>query len=331
MSDFRAILVWADIAKPDLEESFVGVACEKRDGSRVSLAAKNSNANCTIACSVGGFKGVFLHGVLAAFEEEGFRAKAYAAASSSVLPAASAVIGQTRDLGLDHWIEGLEIIRERGKGMSELALGGIEHAAPAITKHIFRAEAPRFLIAANLVDSESKEETQGRGARRLGRLLLLAAARGDRNWIEAHLTLQLFDSKSSGVHSPLTADNFREVAYASSRMLHAWDIPALIGGRAYIDAFYRCACPVHEPAELDYAKVIALSNEPILYRDIFQKETIHSTYSGVPIQVIRPDFDPVELGVSYTTASSVGLTELYEHGIEKGRSYLKNDANERNS
>jgi hypothetical protein len=295
------------------------------------LAATGVRVNYAIACSVGGFKGVFLHGVLAAFEEEGFRAGVYGAASSSVLPAASAAIGQTRDLGLDHWIDGLQIIQVKGRGMSELVLSGIEHAAPAISGFLYQAETPRFLIAVNLVDSESEEVTQGRGARRLGRLLLLAAARGDRSWIDEHLSLRFFDTKPTGVHAPLTAMNFNEVTYASSRMLHAWDIPAWIGDYAYVDAFYRCSCPAPELAELGYDKVIAISNEPVLYRDIFQKETILSTYHEVPIQVIRPDFDPVEAGVNYTTATAAGLAAVFQHGFEQGKSFLGSSIGQRNS
>ena len=221
----------------------------------MSAANQPENDTIAIACSTGGFKGVFLHGVLAAFEEAGFRAGAYAAASSSVLPAAFAAIGQTRELGLEHWIDGFRIIGVPGQGMSELMLAGIKHSAPAITRLLFRADSPRFLIAANAVDSTGEDETQGKGARRRGRKLLLAAARGDRSWIDEHLTLQLFDSKSSGELPLLSAGNFEEVAYASSRMLHAWDTPAWIGGQAFVDAFYRCACPAHEVSELGYTVV----------------------------------------------------------------------------
>ncbi|MGD2048310.1 MAG: hypothetical protein PVH03_02385, partial [Chloroflexota bacterium] len=62
-----------------------------------------TSVNVAIACSTGGFKSVFLHGVLSAFESAGFRAGAYGAASSSVLPAAAAAIGQVDVLSLDYW------------------------------------------------------------------------------------------------------------------------------------------------------------------------------------------------------------------------------------
>ncbi|HET6443485.1 MAG TPA: hypothetical protein VFI27_02805 [candidate division Zixibacteria bacterium] len=289
----------------------------------MNSAPRDKHSGIAIACSVGGFKSVFLHGVLAAFEEGGFRAEAYAAASSSVLPAAFAAVGKTRELGLKHWIDGLQIIEERGRGMSDLVLAGIEKAAPVVSNLLFKDQSPRFLIAASAVDPEGQEETQGKGARRLGRLLLLAAARGDRSWIDEHLILQLFDSRSTGESLLLTADNLREVAYASSRMLHAWDIPAWIGGRPYVDAFYRCACPALEVAELGFTMVIAISNEPVLYKDIFQSEVIQPIYDGVPIEIIGPDIDPAEMGVSYTTATADSLAEVFRHGNEKGRTYLE--------
>lgn len=292
-------------------------------------ANQEKNADVAIACSVGGFKGVFLHGVLSAFEELGFRAGAYAAASSSVVPAAAAAVGTTRNLGFNHWREGLRIINAGGQGMSVLILDGIEHAAPIIVDRLFRAESPRFLIATNIVDVEGENETQGSGARRLGRLLLLSAARGDRSWIDKHLTLQLFDSKSTGENPALTASNFKEVAYASSRMLHAWDIPAWIGERAYIDAFYRCACPAIEAVELGYSKVIAISNEPVLYKDIFQIEAIQPSYNGTAIHVIRPDFDPVEYEVNYTTATIEGLERVFRHGSDMGHSFLSASSNDK--
>jgi predicted acylesterase/phospholipase RssA len=284
---------------------------------------RKKDSRVAIACSTGGFKGVFLHGVLAAFEEAGFRAGAYTAASSSVMPAAFAAIGKTRVLGLEHWIDSLRFIAKEGRGMSELVLTGIKRASPTIAPLLFQAESPRFLIAANAVDSEGAQETQGTGARRLGRRLLLAAARGDRRWIDEHLTLILFDSKSSGKFPLLSSGNFEEVAYASSRMLHAWEIPAWIDGQAYVDAFYTCACPAYEAAELGYGLVLAISNEPVLYRDIFQSETIGSKHRSSLIQVIRPDIDPAEMGVSYTTGTMDGLSAVYEHGNEKGFSYMK--------
>ena len=98
----------------------------------------------------------------------------------------------------------------------------------------------------------------------------------------------------------LDASNFEEVAYATSRMLHAWDIPAWINGKPYVDASYTCLCPAIEMIEAGYQKVIAIANEPgTLYRDMFQLEEIPGNYQGVDIYIIRPDVDPQEFGVNF--------------------------------
>lgn len=281
-----------------------------------------TSSSIAIACATGGLKGVFGHGVLSAFEEVGFRAGAYAAASSSVLPAAAAAGGKARKLGLDHWLYGKHRFGRPGFGMSQMVLGGIERDGSWIARDLFRPGNPRFLVAANAVDADGAEETQGKGARRRGRLLLLNAARGQRSWIESHLTLHLFDTLATDETIRLTRENFNEVTYASSRVLHAWDIPAWVAGRPYVDAFYTCSCPAIEMAELGYAMVVAVATEPGLYRDIFQDSVIPDSWQGVPIRIVRPDWDPAEHEVNYTGATVNGLERLYEHGLAKGRAFL---------
>ena len=68
-------------------------------------------------------------------------------------------------------------------------------------------------------------------------------------------------------------------------MLHAWDIPAWINEKPYIDASYTCLCPVIEMIDAGYKQVIAINNEPgifyllqfsayfyfsLLYKEIFK-------------------------------------------------------------
>jgi len=279
-------------------------------------------ANSAIACATGGFKGVFLHGVLSAFELAGFRAGAYAGASSSVLPAAAAAVGKSNNLGLDYWYQGRKILEQPGLGMSQMILSGLEQFLPDLLPLLFRKVAPRFFITASEVDPAVAQEIQGKGARRRGRKLLLEAARGDRGWVAAHLTARLFDTESEDKNYYLTAENFAQVAYASSRMLHAWDIPAWVGYRPFVDAYYTCACPAMELAEIGYERVIAIATEPVLYQDIFQSEIIPGQWHHATIEVIGPDFDPGEFGVSYTTADDQGLKTVYSHGINKGVAFL---------
>lgn len=275
-----------------------------------------------IACATGGFKGVFVAGVLSAFEASEFRAAAYASASSSVLPAAAAAVGQSQRLGLAHWLDGQKMMARPDTNMSAMVLEGIAHNSPWLRQMLFTEGAARFLIATNAVDEEGAKETQGKRARRRGRMLLLEAARGDRRWIDDHLTLQLFDTEAEDDRHRLSERNLDEVAYASSRMLHAWDIPAWIDGRPYVDAFYTCSCPALEVAVLGFERVIALATEPILYRDIFQDQRIPDQWQGRPIHIIRPEYDPAQKDVNYTSATQEGLAQLYEHGRRQGFIFL---------
>jgi len=281
-----------------------------------------NTANVAVACSTGGFKGVFISGVLDVFEELGFRAGAYAGASSSVLPAAAAAIGQSRRLGLKHWLQGQRIMEKPKTNMSEMILTGIAHNRQWLVAGLFGNNSPRFAIAVSAVDEAGAVETQGSGARRRGRLLLLAATRGDRSWIDDHLTPELFDSASANRRLRLTANNFDQAAYASTRMLHAWDVPAWVDARPYVDAYYTNACPALQMAEPNYNHVIALSTEPVLYRDIMQDRLMPEEWHGSSIHVISPEYDPSEYEVSYTTANSEGLAAVYEHGQERARRFI---------
>lgn len=273
-----------------------------------------------IACAVGGFKGAFGHGVLAAFEEAGLWAEAYGAASSSVPIAGCAATGRVQAAGLDYWQQGLAYLQQPGVGMSQMVQAGIDYLAPLLCERLFRPDAPRFFVAANAVAEKAVAEVQSSNSRRLGRKLLLDIRTNNREWVDNHLTLHLFSQNDPCF--PLTAENFSQVAYASSRMLHAWDMPAWVNGRAYVDAFYTCACPALQLAERGYQRIIAIFNEPIPYRDFFMDETIPTTWQNSQISLIRPEQDPIALGVNYTQATPEGLTLLYQHGVDSGRAFL---------
>jgi hypothetical protein len=277
-----------------------------------------------IACSAGGFKGVFVHGVLSALEAAGMHADAYAAASSSVFPSISAAIGKANEIGLQYWRVALRTMHQPGNGMSEAVLQSIEESGHILRKEPFQPGMPRCIIATSAVTtSGGAEQTQGDGATRLGRRLLLQAARGDRSWADEHLRAHLFDTAASDKEHRLTINNIDEVIYASTRMLHAWTIPAWVAGRPYIDGSYTCACPALEMARWGYREVIAIATEPgALYRDIFQSELIPSAWHGVPIHLIQPGIDTAKLGADFTEASDEGLVAAYEHGLERGREFV---------
>jgi hypothetical protein len=277
-----------------------------------------------IACASGTFKGVFVHGVLSAFESSNFRADAYGGASSSTLSTACATIGKAREIGVEYWCKTLNFLQHSGNNMSEAVLQSITEYSPMLRAHLFLPDTPRLIIAASaVVTPEGAEETQGKRARRLGRQLLLSAARGDRTWVEQHLLTHLFDSVASQDGLLLNAYNFDEVAYASTRMLHAWDIPAWVDKQPYIDASYTCSCPAIELAQLGYNEVIAVAIEPgEVYRDLFKTDLIPTDWENVPIYFIKPDVDPKVMGVDFTNATEEGLYAVYKHGQEKGEEFI---------
>ena len=280
---------------------------------------KNSIA---IACASGSFKTVFVHGVLSAFEETNIKVDAYASASGSVLAAAWAMIGKAREVGVDYWLKGLEIYRQT-QSMSQVCLGGISYFKNNGGEGLFESNRAKLYIAASaVINDEVAQQSQGKQARRLGKKLLISAAKGDRSWVNEHLRLDLFASDRSD-DLALDLDNFAEVAYASTRMLHAWEIPAWVNNKPYIDASYTCLCPAIETIERGYNSVIAIATEPgKLYRDLLQLEVIPKQYRQVPIHLIQPDIDSKEYGVDFTKATPDGLTAVYQHGFNKGREFL---------
>jgi predicted acylesterase/phospholipase RssA len=277
-----------------------------------------------IASSAGGFKGVFVHGVLSALEAAGIRAGAYAAASSSVFPSISSAIGRANEIGLKYWRVALRTLKQPGNGMSEAVLQSIAESGHILRNDTFQPGMPRcFISTSAVITTEGSELTQGDGARRLGRRLLLQAARADRSWVDQHLRAYLFDTAATDGEHRLTPENIDEVIYASTRMLHAWTIPASVDGRPFIDGSYTCACPAVEMAQQGYREVIAIATEPgVLYRNIFQSEPVPTVRNGVPIHIIRPDLDPATMGADYTDVTDEGLVAGYEHGMQKGREFL---------
>ncbi len=141
--------------------------------------------------------------------------------------------------------------------------------------------------------------------------------------MDENLQLALFSSRGAIGEQYLDTSNFDEVAYTSSRMLHAWEFPAWIAGQPYVDASYTCLCPAMEMVEQGYQEIIAIATEPgTLYRDMFQLEPIPENYKGVPIHIIRPDVDLKEYGVDFTDATPEGLSTVYQHGEDKGREFI---------
>jgi hypothetical protein len=284
---------------------------------------QENNTSLAIACASGSFKTTFVHGVLSAFEQAEIRADAYAAASGSVIPAAWAAIGQVNELGINYWLTGLELLNT-GSSLSQTVQEGIARFQKTICNRLFLPSSSNFFVATSaVITQEAAEQTQGKQGKRLGRQLLVSAGKKDRNWADQHLRFDLFSNTADNNSLSLNANNFDEVAYASTRMLHAWDIPAWIAGKPYVDASYTCMCPAVEMVERGYQQVIAIATEPeTLYRDMFQLEPIPIEHQKVPIHIIQPDVDPKELGVDFTKASEAGLKEVYRQGQQKGQEFI---------
>lgn len=275
-----------------------------------------------IACGSGGYRTVFIHGVLSAFEAAGLRADAYAGTSASVLAAAGAAVGMSNKIGVDYWKRALAIKQTAEFGMSTVMLTCIAEQAPAITEKLFQPDAPRFYMpASRVITPEAAEETQTNKARRLGRQLVLAAARRQMSeWVKENLESHLFSTAPNSPH-PLTPENFEEVAYASTRMMHAWDIPATIAGQPYVDASYLCAIPAVELLEQGYDEVIAIAADPpgALYRDIFGSREVNHP----KIHVVMPEIDPGPQGADFTDATEAGLVKVYQQGEMIGKAFME--------
>jgi hypothetical protein len=276
-----------------------------------------------IATPVGSFKGAFAHGVLTALEEAGIVADAYAAASSSVIPTSWAAIGKASILGVDYWIAGWEALQQPQQNMSKIVQRGIRVFSKQLRQHLYQPQTPRLYIATNaVINPTAAELTQSHQAQDLGKRLLRASVQKDRSWVDTNLRFTLFGTHHTEPYR-ITPNNFPAVAYASSRIMHAWDIPAWIEGKPYVDAAYTCLCPAMAMVSAGYHQTIAISNEPgTMYQDMFHIDPMPTHSHGVPIQIICPDLPLTQLGVDFTKATPAGLMAIYRHGMEKGLAFV---------
>lgn len=270
-------------------------------------------------------KGIFVQGVLHAFEKGGLLAAAYAGASASALPVLSAAAGLARFVHVRYWQRVQSLLEDPNLDLSEVMHRVTrEWNAPdePFRRVLFHQQRPRVIIPANFVCTASAAAlTQSQKARRLGRQLLLDVRRKVRTWVDENLELHLFDTHST-VHQ-LTAHNMADVAYASTRMIH-WKVPAWIEQQPYVDASYTCAFPVAEMVALGYSPIIAIATEPgDVYRDIFADSVIRDEIDGVPIHFVRPAFDLASIGVDYTACTAQGLLEAFAHGEAQGEAFLQ--------
>ncbi len=278
--------------------------------------------NIAICCMSGGYKNVFTHGVLRAFEERGIRVKAYAACSSSVLIAAFAAFHKVSAVALSLWSDGYATSRAEGN-QSGAMLQSIRQLSAEIKNNLWNPQAARLLVVTSLVKTEEAAlVTQSDGAKRLGQMLLINALRHNPEWKNKNLELQMFDTRPDERTELLTKENLDEVAYASTRMLHAWNIPAFINKKPYIDGSYTSICPVVPLSELGYKEIICIctEKEKVTF-DLFSEEEVPARINNSTIRFIKPDCELKEMGVDFYTIAGNGLEDVYNHGREKGLSF----------
>jgi len=281
-----------------------------------------------IACSGGGPKGVFVHGVLVAFAEAGLKAHIYGAASSTAIVAAFAATGQLGMLGGSaHWKKKHARLVRNDYDMSKTILESISEVTATLSIKLFKSDSAAYAVAVSaVITKEAEEMTQGPQARRLGQQLIISTRKRDKSWAEKNLELRLYETRSEDVQYRLTPQNLAEVLYATTRMLHAWRTPAWIEGFPCVDASYLCECPAVELAQRGCDKVIAISpGAGQVYRDFFQAEELPSSYGKIPILIVQPLLNLAEIGVDYRDVIEDGLEEAYELGLRAGTEFLQSE------
>ena len=282
-----------------------------------------------VACASGGFRGVFVQGVLAAFEAAGLKANAYAASSVGVFPAAAASVGRASELGLSSWQGALNALRRSGGQMSAVVDWLTDGLLNGLRDSLFKPGVPRLLVAASQVINPQGLQQAVSSAARLGRQLLVQASRHENGWADENLRLRLFDSRglqatAAGEEAgDLTPENLAAVVQASTRLMPAWSQPAWVSGVPYLDAVYTCSCPAPQLAAQGYRRVLAIATAPgPLMLNLFSNKAMPKHINGAEIFVITPERPLADFGVDVRDATPEGLVAAYQHGMEVGRRFL---------
>lgn len=278
----------------------------------------------SICCTSGGYKNVFAQGVLKAFKDRSFRAEAYASCSSSSLIAAYAAMDKIDDLDTSLWEEGYEISQKEGN-QSQAMLHSILQLSSEIKKNLWLSKSSRLLISTSRVlTEEAMMLTQTEKAKRMGQKLLIDALRHRTEWRDQHLKLDLFDTANDPSTVAMTEQNLDEVLYATTRMLHAWDIPANIEGVPYLDGSYTASCLIGPMIDLGYKDIIYINTEhDKIMLDLFTAVNDFQPEPGdVKIRTIQPDVNLAEMGVDFYSIKGDGLADVFRHGYEKGIQFL---------
>lgn len=280
-------------------------------------------ANNAVCCTSGGYKNIFTHGVLQAFEEHSVLASAYAACSSSALIAAYAAFSQLKVVDNTLWDEGYRISLKEGN-QSQAMLHSINKLSNKISNNLWLPSSSRLLISVSKVKTaEAVSITQTEKAKRQGQKLLIDALRHNTDWKNKHLEFILFDTFQNSTTQLLNKQNYHEVLYATTRMLHAWDVPAYIDNVAYIDGSYTASCLIMPLIHLGYRKIIFINTEhDKIFMDLFATMDENQIVGDFEVDIIQPDLCLTELGVDYYSIKEGGIQRVFDYGYKKGIEYL---------
>ena len=280
--------------------------------------------NIALAGSAGIFKGVFVHGVTSCLERNRLPIQAYSAASSSIVPCSFAAVGTSEEVGLEYWLYVLNKYTEYGNDIADAVIDSINKYKDTVTVGLDHEYSKELIIAVSkVVNAEAAEITQSSGAQKLGKRLMREAILKRREWSDNNLEVDFFCTKNPLQQNSLHKENFLDVAYASTRMLHAWKEPAEINGQAYIDASYTCSCPVGILDQRGYENIIAVGVEPgAVYSDIYRTNKVSDFVKNGRLFEIVPEVNLTEMGVDYLSASPEGLKQAYEHGWDMANKFL---------
>ncbi len=281
--------------------------------------------NTAIVTAASSFRGIFIHGVLSAFEKLGFRAEAYAGASSLSIPSAYGAIGKINALGgIDYWKHRVHGVRENNFEMSKCIKIGIDLNFEDMAGGLFRADSSRLFIGVSEILTEEvvAQSSEEKSSTKLARQLMVASAKKDDSWMKENVAPRVFDTQAEGEFK-LTENNLKEVMYATTRLLPAWKDPAVVNGKYFLDAVYTCGIPLFETAISGFEKIIVISAEPgPMFADMFCSRGIPERIQDTEILKIQPDFPLSQVGVEFLTATDDGLSKAFEHGFQKGETFL---------
>lgn len=263
-----------------------------------------------IACDGSGFASAFCHGVLEAFEKEGFYADGYAASSSLAPIVALAAVHSLGVAGGLHWWRELSRVRDSGERTTEAVVHLLGSIMPRLRRTLFRPRASSFTAVASVVGDES-EETLRKDDVPMGR----------------QMRPVYFDTKSINPSARLTASNIFDICTLVAAGLRQSADGRLVDGRLCFDSALSHSKPALQLVRRGFSPVIAVTagTEPAA-GEPSDVERLPDYFHGVRIYRLCPDTatqrgDMQESKASGADASDA-IATVYDSGRMKGREFI---------